>query len=293
MSKVVIRKTGEIYQENYPRGATFLYDNVFGKIILWFAIKRFFSLLVGKYMNTNISTKHISKFIKCNSIDMKEYPKKKYKSFNDFFSRKIDLTKRPFSKLNNDFIAPCDSKLLVYKINKNRTFNVKGKEYTLCEILRDEILAEEYNNGYFMVFRLSVDDYHRYHFIDSGIVLENRKINGKFHTVGPIAFRNHKVFQENQREFSILKTKNFGKVIYMEVGALMVGKIVNNKIDKFIKGEEKGYFLFGGSTVIVIVKENVIKIDDDILNNSLNDIETKVKFGEKIAKRVVVKNDKT
>ena len=289
MSKVVVRETGKIYQESYPKGATFLYDSTFGKIILRFATKRFFSLLVGKYMDTKFSTRHISKFIKSNSINMKEYPQKKYKSFNEFFSRKINLAKRPFSKSNSDFIAPCDSRLLVYKINENKSFKIKGRKYTISEILRDEKLANEYNNGYLMIFRLAVDDYHRYHFIDDGTVLENRKINGKFHTVGPIAFKNYKVFQENQREYSILNLRSFGKTIYMEVGALMVGKIVNHNIKKFIRGEEKGYFLFGGSTVIIMVKENIIKIDDDILNNSLNDIETKVKFGEKIAMREVIK----
>ena len=93
-------------------------------------------------------------------------------------------------------------------------------------------------------------------------------------------------FKENERECSILKTNEFDKMIYIEVGALLVGKIVNNNLKSFKKWDEKGYFMYGGSTVIVVVKENILKIDKDILTNSLNGFETYVKLGEKIAKKI-------
>ena len=131
-----------------------------------------------------------------------------------------------------------------------------------------------------------MDDYHRYAYIDNGKLLKRKEINGKYNTVGPIAFDRYKVFQENQREYEVLKTENFDNIIQMEVGAMMVGRIVNHKKEKFKKGEEKGYFLFGGSTIIIIVKENILEIDDDILANSLVGMETKVKQGEKVAKRL-------
>jgi len=288
---VMIRKTKEIIEEVSPKGATFLYKNIFGRMVLSLATKRFVSSIAGHYMNKKISTRHIDNFIKDNKLDMSDYPKREYKSFNDFFAREIDLNKRPCSGSKRDFVSPADSKLLVYKIDKDKKFKVKEKYYTLKEILRDDNLANKYQNGYFLVFRLSVDCYHRYHFIDDGKVIKEKKINGKFHTVGPIVFDHAKVFSENQREYSVLKTSNFGEIIQMEVGALMVGKIINHKVNAFKKGDEKGYFLFGGSTVVIIVKENEIEIDEDIIENSNKGIETRVNVRETIGKKVRRSND--
>ena len=286
ITKVIDRKTNKIIEEKSPKGANFLYKNFFGRIILKVANKRFISNIVGKRLDKKKSVKYIDNFIKDNNIDMSDYPKVEYNSFNEFFSRKIKEGKRIFSGSKKDFCSPSDSKLIVYKIDENKEFIIKNKTYTLESILRDKKLANEYKNGYLLVFRLSVDDYHRYAYIDNGKTLKTKQINGKFHTVGPIAFDNFRVFQENQREYSVLKTENFGEIIQMEIGAMMVGKIVNHKIDRFKRGDEKGYFLFGGSTIVIIVKENVLEIDQDILNNSSVSLETKIKQGEKVAKRL-------
>lgn len=286
ITKVLDRKTNKIVEEKSPKGANFLYKNFFGRIVLKIATKRFVSRIGGWYLNKKKSTKYIDNFIKDNNIDMSDYPKVEYKSFNEFFSRKIKDNKRVFSGSKKDFCAPSDSKLIVYKIDDKKEFIIKDKKYTLESILRDKNLAKAYKNGYFLVFRLSVDDYHRYAYIDNGKVQRTKQINGIFHTVGPIAFDKYKVFQENQREYSVLKTENFGEIIQMEIGAMMVGKIVNHNVKKFSRGEEKGYFLFGGSTIVIIVKENVLEIDQDILNNSSVLMETKVKQGEKVAKRL-------
>jgi phosphatidylserine decarboxylase len=92
---------------------------------------------------------------------------------------------------------------------------------------------------------------------------------------------------QNQREYSILQTENFGKIVQMEVGAMMVGKIVNHNLKKFKRGIEKGYFLFGGSTVVLMIKEGIVEIDSDIIGNSRNSIETKVRALETIGRRIV------
>ena len=285
MTKVIDRNSNIILEEKSPKGANFLYKNFFGRIILKLVNKRFVSSIGGWYMNRKISAKHINSFIRDNKINMDDYPKVKYKNFNEFFSRKIKNNKREFSKNKSDFCSPSDSKVTVYRINRKSTFIIKNKEYSIESILRDKELAKEYENGYFIVFRLSVDDYHRYSYIDDGKVLSEKKINGRFNTVGPVAFDHFKVYQENQREYQVLETKNFGKIVQMEVGALMVGRIVNRNIKEFRRGEEKGYFLFGGSTIVIMVKEGILTIDNDILENSKNNIETKVKQGNKIAKR--------
>lgn len=281
---IVDRKSKEKYSEKSPVSASLLYKGVIGGVVLLFATRKTVSKVSSIYMNSKLSARKIDKFIKKNNIDMSDYPERNYKSFNDFFTRKVKSGKRPFSKKATDLISVADSKLLVYKINEKTEMNIKGKKYTVKELLRDKKLSVEYKNGTCLVFRLTVDDYHRYCFVDDGKVIKSKKINGILHTVGPVAFKRYKVFKENQREYSILDTKNFGKVIQMEVGALMVGKIVNHDITKFNRGDEKGYFLFGGSTVVLLFKENTVNIDEDIIYNSDRGIETRVKLGEVIGK---------
>lgn len=217
---------------------------------------------------------------------MNDYELKKYKSFNDFFIRKIKPGKRKIIKKEDIFIAPCDSKLTVYEIDSKLTFKVKNSLYDVSSLIKDEKIAKKFKGGYALVYRLSPEDYHRYYFIDDGIVLKNYKIDGFFHTVNPVVYDKFKVFKENTRECTYIKTKNFSEVLYVEVGALLVGKINNHKLLNFKKGEEKGYFMYGGSTVIILVKKDVVKIDDEIINNSKNGYETYVKLGDKIGVKI-------
>lgn len=283
---IVERSTNKEYEEKPLKGARFLYDNFFGRIILFFASKRFVSVLAGKYLDTKGSKKLIPKFIKNNNIDMSYYEKEDYKSFNDFFVRRMKKESLKINGSKKNLLAPASSKLTVYEIDLEKEFTVKNKKYTVKEILRNESLAKEYAGGYFLVFRLGVDDYHRYYYIDDGSLVKEYKINGKFHSVGPIAFKRHKIFSENQREYAILKTNNFDKVIQMEIGAMMVGKIVNHKIKKFRRGLEKGYFKYGGSTVVLIIKKDVVEIDKDILENSKNGKETKVRVFDVVGRSI-------
>lgn len=285
-TEIVNRKDDKHYTEKSPVSTSIIYKSILGAAVVALATTKTVSKVSSLYMNSKRSTKKIDKFIKKNNIKMDEYPEKEYRSFNDFFTRTIIKDKRPYSKKDEDFISPCDSKLLVYDINEKTEMRIKGKKYTVKELLRDKKLAENYKGGLCLVFRLTVDDYHRYSFIDDGEIIKSKKINGILHTVGPVAFKHYKVFKENQREFSLLSTKNFGEIIQMEVGALMVGKIVNHPIEKFKRFEEKGYFLFGGSTVVLFIKANTIEIDKDIIENSMLGIETKVRLGETVGRKI-------
>lgn len=236
-------------------------------------------------MNSRLSKHRIRKFIRQNQIDMSEYEETKYTSFNDFFTRKIKDEKRVLLSDNELFLAPADSKLTVYSIDKDTCFWIKDSCYRVSELLQDEELSKKYEGGYCFVFRLGVTDYHRYSYIDNGKVISSKKINGIFHTVRPIAFKKYKVFHENTREYQVLDTKNFGHVIQMEVGALMVGKIVNKECQEFSRGDEKGYFCFGGSTIVVLVEKDKVIPDSDILKNSSKDIETRVYLYEAVGRR--------
>lgn len=264
-----------IKKDDSNNGLLFLYNTIIGRIILKIFTSRIISKIYAKYMNSKLSIHKINKFIKKNNINMEEYEKKKYNSFNDFFIRKIKRDKR---KIDKGLISICDSKLTVYKINKNTSFNIKNSIYTVEELIKED---NNYKFKYALVFRLCVDDYHHYSFIDDGKVISNKKINGILHTVQPIAFKKHKVFLENSREITMLDTKNYGKVCYIEVGAMMIGKITNLNKKTFKKGEEKGYFEFGGSTVVVLMEDKV-KINKKIIENTKKDIETIVKLGQSL-----------
>lgn len=135
-----------------------------------------------------------------------------------------------------------------------------------------------------MIFRLCVDDYHRYCYIDDGVKNEDIFIKGELHTVNPIALEKYNIYKRNCREYTMLHTENFGDVVQVEVGAMLVGRIKNRHWNThyFSKGEEKGMFEYGGSTVVLLFEKDTVEVDKDILANSAKGIETAVKYGEKI-----------
>lgn len=262
----------------------FLYGTVFGRFLLKIFTQPFISEIGGWYLSLPVSRHLIPKFIKKNNISLNgiEVPNRGFRSFNDFFKRKkIEIAIKENSKY---FISPCDGLLSMIKLSRDSEFNIKNTTYSLDRLLKDSNLAKEFSEGTALILRLTPSHYHRYLFIDSGTVLENRKINGVLHCVRPIALEKFPVFVENAREYTVIDTENFGKIIQMEIGAIMVGKITNKEIkDKVKRGEEKGYFEFGGSTIIVLVKKDIIKLQYDILKELCTGTEVSVKSGEVIA----------
>lgn len=261
----------------------FLYTTKTGTIILKFITKPFISTLSGKLLNTRLSCLLIDTFIKANHIDMAQYEIKKYNSYNDFFTRKIKPEYRPVNANKNILISPGDGKVTAYRITDQSEFKVKNTVYTIKSLLRSKKLAEKFTGGYCVILRLTVDDYHRYCFTDNGRIISNVKIDGVLHTVNPVANDYFRIYKENSREYTAIESENFGNIIQMEVGALLVGKIVNTRTSGLArKGLEKGYFEFGGSTIILLLQKDMVDIDKDILDNSAKNIETVVKYGERI-----------
>lgn len=260
----------------------FLYNTFIGRIILLFITRVSFSKIATKFLDSRSSKILINNFIKKYNIDEGLFEDKKYKSFNDYFTRNkkkeyINIDKNP-----NNFICPCDCKLSVYKAN-DKKFRIKHVDYELETLLKSKVLADEYKDDYVMICRLTPDDYHRYCYIDDGYHDANKKIKGLLHTVRPIAIEQKNVFVTNSRSYTVLDTVNFGQVIQVEVGALMVGKIKNNYTNyQFKRGEEKGFFEYGGSTIILLVKKDKVKIDNYLINNTKRGYETKISIGEKI-----------
>ncbi|MEG1743220.1 MAG: phosphatidylserine decarboxylase, partial [Clostridia bacterium] len=244
-------RDGTIIEKNKDQEKTlkFLYETFLGRVLLLVLTRRFVSKLCGAYMDSRFSRAKIKKFVAESKIDMSEYEKSEYFSYNEFFTRKINPQCRPICYDENVLIAPCDSKVSAYKINSDSIFFIKNTPYTVETLLQNKTLADEYNNGMCFIFRLCVEDYHRYCYFDDGTEIENKFIKGVLHTVNPIALERHNIYKTNCREYTILKTKNFDKAVQIEVGAMMVGKIKNRHLPgTFVRGTEKGWFEFGGST---------------------------------------------
>ena len=278
-------RKGEVVSSNesQDKWLSFLYTNFFGRLILKLLVCRFVSRIVGWYMNSRLSVRMIKGFVETNNIDMTQYESKEWRSYNEFFTRRLADGARNIDYDCNSFISPCDSKLSVYPINSDSVFYIKNSAYTVSDLLAEAKVAEEYEGGYCMIFRLCVDDYHRYCYFDGGQKTMNIFIRGKLHTVNPIALDNCNIYARNCREYTVMQTENFGQVIQVEVGAMCVGKIKNwHQEHSFSRGEEKGMFEFGGSTVVLLVKKDMVRVDEDILSNSAEGIETVVKIGEKI-----------
>lgn len=262
-----------------------LYGNTAGRALLKIITLPVVSKLVGAFMDSPLSIPLIEPFIRRNNIDMTQFQDVRFKSYNALFTRRIRPETRPVDLNASSLISPCDSKLTAYKIGAKSIFNIKGSKYRVSDMLRDTFLARRYIGGYCLIFRLCVDDYHRYCFIDNGVCSGSVSIPGELHTVNPIALRHFNIYKRNSREYTILRTENFGDVIQIEVGAMLVGRICNDKTSgEFCKGEEKGRFEFGGSTIVLLFEPGRIAVDDDILRNSANNTETVVKYGERIGK---------
>lgn len=289
------RKTGEIKQEKVPgeNYLKFLYYNPLGKLTLESIVKRkFLSSLYGRIMDKKKSCEKIQNFVKNNNINMEESVKniEEFQSFNDFFVRRLKEGARKVSETKDDLSSPADGKILAYEnIEKKDQFFLKGSKFSLGGFLRDDKLAQKFQGGTFIIVRLAPSDYHRFHFPVSGKISGSKKIEGYYYSVSTHAIKkNFMIFCENKREYSILDTKEFGEILLSEIGATMVGGIKQTYISNtFVKkGDEKGYFYFGGSTCIMLFEKGKVKIDKDIVENTLQGVETKVYMGEKIGSSV-------
>lgn len=294
MIKIYNRKNKE-YEIEKVAGDKYLnwcYESPVGKRLTELLIKkRLVSKLYGRYCDTKVSKNKIPSFIKDFNIDLKIANKglEEFNSFNDFFTRTLKSNARPIDMSPNTLISPGDGRLLAFNnISMSSLIQVKNLTYSLSELISDESVAKKYEGGVCIVLRLCPTDYHRFHFVDFGIPLESKFINGAYYSVNPVALEKiPKLFCQNKREWSLFKSENFGDILHIEVGATCVGTIVQSykPNEKVIKGQEKGYFKFGGSTTILFFEKNKTTIDNDILEQSEKGFECKVLMGETIGQK--------
>lgn len=260
-----------------------VYGHWIGRLLIRPLIGPSFSRAGGRVMDSKWSASLIGPFVRTNGIDLSECKKTRFDSYNDFFTRELKEEARPADRRPEAFISPCDGKLSVYRIGRDLRVPVKNTWYRTEELLRDRKLARRFEGGLLLVFRLSVDDYHRYVYIDDGYQSGYRRIRGCFHTVNPAANDVCPIYKENSREYSILLSAHFGPLLVMEVGAMLVGRIENHPGHCDVRrGEEKGNFAYGGSTIVVMVQKDRLRVDEDILANTKEGYETKVRQGERI-----------
>lgn len=235
----------------------FLYKTVVGRVILKFLVNPSVSRASACFLTSSSSRWLVPIFVKRNQINMTYYiiPKGGYHSFNDFFTRK--MKEKYVWYQNGELVSPCDGLLTVSKIDEKTLFYIKNTEYSLQELLNDKAIADEYRGGTAFVFRLTPAHYHRYIWATTGFLGENKRIEGVLHSVQPVCHEKKKVYVQNTREYVMIRHPKLGDVIQMEIGALLVGKISNHKYpeDRSVyAGAEKGFFEYGGSSIVVLTK---------------------------------------
>jgi len=275
-------ETEQVYGELFLKWA---YGNPLGKLALHSFIKRpAFSRWYGKRMDSPETKSKVMPFINDYGLDTSEFTEtaESFSSFNDFFYRKLKPEARPIA--NTEVVFPADGRHLGFdNIDRIDGFFVKGQTFDLHQLLDDAELSARYTGGSLVLSRLCPVDYHRFHFPVSGTTTETRLVNGPLFSVSPIALaRNLSYLWQNKRTITEIKTETMGNVLMLEIGATCVGSIVQTyQPGKMVhKGDEKGYFAFGGSSTIAIFEPGKVKLADDLLMNSAKQIETYAKMGD-------------
>lgn len=244
------------------------------------------SRLLGWFCDTSWSTRRIDGVVDQLGIDMNDFeePVGGFKSFNQWFARRLKPGARPFDDLPGALSSPADSRLTVIPdILETTAVPVKGSRFRIEDLLKISAdQAESFRGGSVLIFRLCPADYHRYHYPAGGKVINSTTISGRYDSVNPVAVAaGIPVFVENRRVVSFLDLEEFGPAAFVEVGAFGVGGIVDTHGDgPFSKMDEKGYFRYGASTLVVVFAKSRLKIDPDLIENSSRGLETLVAAGE-------------
>jgi len=270
------------------KSVQFLYGTKCGRVILHAILALKVPKLLGAVLRSPFSRFYINSFVKKNGIDMTGFEGVKFKSFNDFFTRKKEIS---FDSESTHLISPADSLLSVYEITENSTFHIKGFDYTLEDFFEPERFGmskeettEIFKGGLCLVFRLCATDYHRYCYVDTGNQNGNHFIQGSLYSVQPLAAENFRLYTKNRRSWTIMSTENFGKIAQIEVGAFSVGGIQNHIGEgSFKKGEEKGYFDLHGSTIVLLLQKDSVKLREEIKKVTDTGAECRIKIGDWVA----------
>ena len=277
-----------VYGENWLK---FIYNNPLGKVGLWTMVKRaWFSHWYGRKMSASPSAKKIVPFLEKYDLKTEEFLDSvdSFGSFNEFFYRKLKSSSRPINQEKDSVVFPADGRhLVVQNLNKKSFIYAKGQKFQLDQLLGISKLAKDFYDGDMVISRLCPVDYHRFHFPCGGNVQSTNLINGALFSVSPIALRKDiSIFWQNKRYLTVLENSKLGTLLQLMIGATCVGSVNwTSKVGQhYQKGDEQGYFSFGGSCVITVFRAKSVRFEDDILKNSKNGIETFAKMGENMGR---------
>lgn len=283
-----VMETEQVYGEGFLRWS---YGNPLGAISLNAFVKRpFFSKWYGNRMNAPESSARVMPFIGKYGLDPADFADapQSYRSFNEFFFRKLKPEARPIDPDEASVVFPADGRHLGFqKASEIEGVFVKGQRFDLAALLGDAKLAEGYSDGTLVLSRLCPVDYHRFHFPVAGVPGKTRLIEGPLFSVNPIALRQKLSYLwTNKRTVTELRTERFGKVICMEIGATCVGTIQQTFTPgkRVAKGEEKGYFAFGGSSTITIFEHGTVRLEKDLVENSAKQVELYARIGTRMGR---------
>lgn len=289
-----VRETGTIVDETIEseRMLRWLFEDPIGHVVMRKVVNhRLFHMLYGRLKDSSRSREEIPGFIARHGIDMREAEREdpaSYRSFNDFFTRTLKPGARPFPDDPVRLGSPAEGKVLVYpSVGAEARMPVKGMSLGVAALLRDAELARRFEGGAALVVRLAPYDYHRFHFPDEGMAGAPRLLPGEYLSVNPIALARYPDgFCRNTRAVTMVTTRHFGEIAYVEVGATTVGTIVQTYRpgSHVARGEEKGYFRYGGSTLVLLFEPGRVEFDPDLLADSAAGLEVQVKAGSGIAR---------
>jgi phosphatidylserine decarboxylase len=286
-------KIERIYGERWLRLA---YDNPIGRFFVWLLVRRaVFSVYYGLKMKTRASALRIIPFIATYEIDVDEFAKSPfdYKTFNEFFCRALKAEARPIAPGERVAVFPADGRHLAFAdVDAASGFYVKGAKFALADLLGERrqpaerrVLSGKFAGGAMLISRLAPVDYHRFHFPVDGVPGPSRLLRGSLYSVSPVALRrNLRYLVENKHQLTLIESPIFGTVAMVEVGATNVGSIQEHFLpDRPVKkGDEKGFFSFGGSCIVTLFERGRIDFDADILAQSARQVEIYAKMGDRL-----------
>lgn len=279
-------ETEQIYGEKWLR---WTYETTPGRLTAEVLLKRaIFSHWYGWRMNKRISAAKVLPFILDYNLAAEEFVKHPldFRSFNEFFYRALKKEARPVAPGEDVAVFPADGRhLAMPDVDTAPGFYVKGAKFSLAALLGDDALADEFMGGAMLISRLCPVDYHRFHFPVGGVPGDASLINGYLYSVSPIALRrNIRYLAQNKRMLTVIDSPEFGRVAMLEVGATCVGSIRQLFAGgtPVTKGEEKGFFRFGGSCVITLFQKGRIRFADDLVEQSAKQIETYARMGDRL-----------
>lgn len=285
------RQSGELRTEHIYAGRFLFWahNSPSGRALTYFVLRqKLVSHLYSWYQNQRWSRRKIRAFVERFNVSVDELvrPLKHFSTFNQFFTREIDLSNRPINPDPHVCVAPTDGRVLGYPaVEIDHTFRIKGASFNLRRFLRNDALATQYVGGAMVISRLSFSDYHHFHFPDSGVPGHAVPIRGKYYAVGPYALtRPVPFYTENHRVLTLLQSDHFGQIVIVEIGGFAVGSVQQRYQPGFhvSKGARKGFFEIGGSTVVLLFRKGMVNVDEDLRENTKQGIETYVRLGDSI-----------